>query len=193
MIARFQPRRRALVFAVAVVALPLLAGALLTDAAAPGGPPDPAPAMATVPAGDGLQLQIRALDEMRSLGRAMYAWLEDHPGPSAMASRGENDPFDWSRCPAITHAELSALLVPRYAVSLPEVDPWDRPYDLCLAPEGSASTYRIGVRSAGSDGRVDGAPYLGGPFMPDRTTEDIVWLEGFFVRWPEKDAAPPTS
>ena len=199
MIAGFRHRRRGPALAFAAAALPLLAAVLLTDGAAagtarqdaPGAQAAQAAATPPEPAGDALGLQARALDEIRSIGRAMFAWSEDHPGPTAFAAQGEDAPFDWSRCPAIAHRELAALLVPRYAETLPEVDPWGRPYDLCLDREGSASTYRIGVRTAGSDKRVDDGSYLGGPFTPDRTTEDVVWIDGFFVRWPEKDAEPP--
>lgn len=183
MIASFRPRRGAT--AAAALAFALISTLLLTDSAPAG--PGTAPPVA--PESDALELQIRAVDDIRTLGRALWAWSEDHPGESAWSDREADAPFEWSSCPAIGHDELTALLVPRYAEALPEVDPWGRPYDLCLDREGSESSYRLGVRSAGSDGRVDGR-YVGGPFIPDRTTEDLVWIDGYFVRWPEKDPAP---
>jgi beta-lactamase regulating signal transducer with metallopeptidase domain len=190
MIARFAPRHR-LAAAAALALFTLLAGLLLTDggraAAAPAvegtAPPAAAAAGAVF---DPVELQRRAIDDMRWIGRALWAWSEAHPSPSLSESQGADAAWDWSRCPAVSHAALSALLVPDVVRSLPETDPWGRAYELCLHRAGAVSAYRIGIRSAGADGRAATAPYAGGPFPAERLDEDLVWIDGVFVRWPER-------
>jgi len=196
MIASFRPRRRGPALALAAIAFVVTAAVLLTDGAAagpaggaaPDGPSTPRAAGGDAP--DTSDPQVQALLDMRTIGVAMFAWLGDHVAAGSPADHEDDAPFDWSRCPSISHAELTALLVPRYAEELPEADPWGRPYELCFDREASTPAYRIGIRSAGSDGRFAGDTYVGGPFDPERTAEDLVWIDGFFVRWPEETAEP---
>jgi len=43
----------------------------------------------------------------------------------------------------------------------------------------------LGIRSAGEDGEFDNADYLPGEFDPADLANDIVWLDGSFVRSPK--------
>jgi len=188
MIARFTPRHR-LATAAAAALLLLLAGLVLTDGGAEAAPAAAA-STAAAAAGNGnrgtaVAAQQQALQDMRAIGRAMWAWSQDHTDAAA-AEHPAGEPWDWSRCPRISHAELTALLVPQYADALPAADPWGHDYELCLARTGAADGYRLGVRSAGSDGRFATAVYASGAFPPSQRQQDLVWIDGLFVRWPEK-------
>ena len=44
----------------------------------------------------------------------------------------------------------------------------------------------IALRSYGQKGAADGATYTTGAFEPTDYEQDIVWADGFFVRWPQK-------
>jgi len=44
----------------------------------------------------------------------------------------------------------------------------------------------MAIRSAGSDKTFSSDIYKVGGFAPVDSSQDIVWMDGFFVRWPEK-------
>jgi hypothetical protein len=48
------------------------------------------------------------------------------------------------------------------------------------------SVHVMGIRSLGRDGLEgpSGNPYTLGPFTATHYDEDIVWLDGFFIRYP---------
>jgi hypothetical protein len=129
--------------------------------------------------------QRQTIHAIRNVGTAMYAWLVDQPPvdrPKAEAS----DTIEWARCPAITHEEARALLVPTYMAELPANDGWGHPLELCIRRDGTAETPVIGIRSAGRDGEFDGDTYGTGAFEPEDQDRDVVWLDGYFVRWPQR-------
>ena len=44
----------------------------------------------------------------------------------------------------------------------------------------------MSIRSPGRDGKYSATEYSVTPFDPVDFDEDIVWADGFFVRWPQK-------
>ena len=44
----------------------------------------------------------------------------------------------------------------------------------------------MSVRSPGADGRFDGDRYAVGSFDSADANADIVWVDGYFVRWPKR-------
>jgi hypothetical protein len=144
----------------------------------------PAPAQAADGSPDPQQVTI---DRIREVGVALFGYLTDHPVSASSAGGGDDERHDWSGCPALSHREATALLVPEYLKVVPATDGWGHPLELCLrrvsGPGGS-----IGVRSAGRDGRFEGTSYQQGAFPSTRLDADLVWIDGYFVRWPEKPA-----
>jgi bla regulator protein BlaR1 len=132
---------------------------------------------------------------MRSIGNALMAWYTDEgiTAGDSSESEGEDDSgsgLHWSDCPSISHEELSALLVPRYLDELPMADGWGAAFELCLDTSGSPrAAWVAAVRSAGSDGRFDVDRYTPGAFPADETENDIVWMDGYFARWPQAGAS----
>jgi len=194
MIARYRPTslRRAMAGAVVFAAL---AAVTLTDAPAAAGPAAPAEGAALDPA-DATRAG-ETLDRVRETGVAMYHWLQDRA--VAQEGAGDDDAGDdasdraeWGRCPKIAHAELAALLVPDYIPELPATDLWGHPLEFCLerspTPPGEHLKYQAGVRSPGRDGAFEGTSYAAGAFPLDEPDHDVVWIDGFFVTWPSKEA-----
>ena len=136
---------------------------------------------------------------VRNLGTAMMSWLvdqiADHPSLASTPEEGveHNDleSVDWFSCPPITQAELSALLVPIYIAEVPKLDLWGGKLEFCLETQDfERAHYILGIRAPGRDGAFERGDYLPGEFDAQDFDSDILWLDGFFIRWPER-ATPP--
>jgi hypothetical protein len=130
---------------------------------------------------------------IRNTGTALMRWLTDHPANPSNSSLGSPvTAVDWSRCPVLTLEHAAELLEPEYISELPRTDGWGNPLELCLLEGGDGDAdHAIGARSPGADGAFEGDVYTVGGFDPDDVGKDVVWLDGFFVRWPQ--AAPPAQ
>ena len=189
MIARFRPatRRRlpallALAACLTVVALTDVGGLGVRASASPPAPDAPATAQDA-------EHSKATVDRLRSVGVALFKWYGDHrTGEAAANPDPAPDRFDWSRCPEISAAKLTALLVPQYIAELPKTDGWDHALEFCLRVGGGAANYAIGVRSPGRDGRFEGDVYATGPIPLDAVDRDLVWIDGYFVAWPQRSA-----
>lgn len=163
----------------------LLALAVLTRH--PAAASDPAPA--TDPNAVKTQQTLAA---MRDVGASIFAWITynipDEPPPGVTPQRiGKVPMVDWSQCPPISHSELTKLIVPDHILEVPAHDGWGNPFEFCLNRANLfVGTYLVGVRSSGSDGRFDDKPFPPGSFDPRHYDHDIVWLDAFFVAWPEE-------
>lgn len=132
------------------------------------------PAAALDPA-DLARLEL-AQQEVTKIGAAITNWAFDH-GPVSYFLPAE---VDVSLVPTIGHAALTALLVPVYSDSIPELDPWGNPYEFRLDTSWNGSGPFGGVRSAGADGTFDGDVYpVGDTLQPG---EDLMRWNGFVVR-----------
>jgi hypothetical protein len=155
-----------------------------------------------------IALQKRAVADIRNVGTAMFSWLTDQvtdegelpavesgeaapcdcpePGEKAEAKAELNkDYFETGNIPLISWKALRAILVPQYLHELPKNDPWGNPYEYRLKVQNLLDRTIMSIRSAGSDGRLDAEEYRISGFLPADVYEDLVWADGFFVRWPE--------
>lgn len=127
-------------------------------------------------------------------GRVAEVWNKGEPEKETDQGSPDSavaDPklYDWSACPWISTAQVRELLVPRYLPELPEKDGWGHELEFCLnQEEPSARRLAVGARSPGSDGQFEGSTYHSGDFPPDATDRDIVWMDGYYIRWPEAGA-----
>ena len=142
---------------------------------------------------DPLHAQRATIHTVRAIGNAMFHYVAAEtlagrapsPAPSASSTAAGAQRFDWSACPAVTHEEAEAMLAPYLEPgALPRTDGWGHELALCVRREGSGPV--IGIRSAGADGKFEGNLYEVGPFDPDDQDRDVVWLDGYFVRWPQR-------
>ena len=153
--------------------------------------------------------QTQTIRDMRTVGTALFAWLADQvttaesnestytpdveSGCISRHKGGACDSADFDRVPLISHAELTRLLVPDYIESIPEKDGWGNPYEYRLDRQHVFNTGVLAIRSTGSDGTFSGHRYESGTFSPLDTVEDLVWMDGFFLRWPERKDAQKTQ
>lgn len=92
--------------------------------------------------------------------------------------------YDLGLISRITAEELEKLLVPQYLTSLPKTDGWGHAYEYYLNVANPLAPQVMAIRSPGRDGIASGSVYSVAKFAPDNFDEDIVWADGFFVRWP---------
>ncbi|MEO1087262.1 MAG: M56 family metallopeptidase, partial [Acidobacteriota bacterium] len=130
-----------------------------------------------------LQLSIQAV---RNAGTMMFRRIPqarfggEAPGG---AYRGLGKPvMDWNACPAVDHSVVQEAV--GVDLDLPKKDGWGYALAYCLEVDAEAPLLRIGVRSPGSDGRFDDE-YTMGSFSSADTAQDVVWINGYFARWPE--------
>jgi hypothetical protein len=124
---------------------------------------------------------------MRDTGAAWFSWLTDQV--SAAAS-GSSQTFDFGDLSEVLTADdlMSTLFVSStmfYTQEVPQSDGWG--YGLEYAWSGDTlSAQVLGIRSLGRDGQEGPTtnPYTAGPFLTTMYDEDIVWADGYFVRFP---------
>jgi prepilin-type N-terminal cleavage/methylation domain-containing protein len=130
--------------------------------------------------------QKRVMAEERIVGTAMMIWLTDQTGAAAAgSSMNQVDINDYGT--ALTADELAQELVPQYIETIPELDGWKHRYEYYLKLEDFHDSDRVmAVRSAGLGGAYLGDVYEPGAFDPTDFSQDIIWADGLFVRWPQK-------
>jgi len=133
--------------------------------------------------------QKQTVADIRNVGTAMFSWLTDQVGASA-AGQSQTQPggksVNLAQYPQISPERLKEILVPKYLQVIPAADGWGHPYEYYLNDKNVLAPQVMSIRSAGRDGKFSTSIYSIGPFLPDNFDEDIVWSDGFFVRWPQK-------
>lgn len=131
--------------------------------------------------------QRRTVNDVRAVGSAWFSWVTDQL--SASASGSSSQTFDLSSLPVIIDAgDLSEMLrraEMNYIASVPARDGWGGSYEYLWAGDAT-QTPTFGLRSFGRD-RVEGPtsnPYPLGSFATTAYDEDIVWVDGNFIRFP---------
>ena len=135
------------------------------------------------PAADDKEAQQRTVRDIRNTGTAMFSWLTDQVGAAA-AGQSQVDLDDY---PVLSSGELQDVLVPQYMQRIPEKDGWGNSYEFFLNTEEPLAPQVMAIRSPGRNGRYSATEYSVTSFEPAEFDEDIVWADGFFVRWPQKN------
>jgi len=128
--------------------------------------------------------QKRTVADMRLTGTAMFAWLTDQTG--AAAAGAATTLVTMSDYKAITYANLRNLLIPLYMQEIPERDGWKTPFNFYLDPANPKAKQLMAIQSGGRDSSAPAATYSVTSFDPTDYDQDIVWTDGYFVRWPQK-------
>lgn len=118
--------------------------------------------------------QKRTMADVRLAGTALMSWLVDH-----------TDEPQWTLPERPSAEELSGILVPEYIAELPATDGWQHPLEYRVSSNLLGSeVFRI--RSPGRDGVFDSDEYeyQAAPFVTTDYDRDIVWADGYFVRYP---------
>jgi type II secretion system protein G len=127
--------------------------------------------------------QKKTMADCRLLGGSMMAWLTDQVGAAAAGAQGT---VDMTLYTSISATTLAKTLVPTYIQDIPAYDGWKKAYGLYLRTTPPLDKQVIGMRSAGQGNSFDGTQYVPGAFEPTDYAQDIVWVDGFFVRWPQR-------
>jgi len=129
--------------------------------------------------------QKQTVLDIRNTGVAMFSWLTDQIGA---AGAGQAQTIDLKQYSSISRAELGKILVPQYMQELPEKDGWGHPYEYTLNSANLKGKPVMSIRSPGRDGAYSASNgvYTTGRFDPTDFDQDVVWSDGYFVRWPQK-------
>jgi type II secretion system protein G len=129
--------------------------------------------------------QKRTVGDARDIGTAWMSWLTDQIGAGAA---GQGGTYDLSLLTEeLTADELLSILYPTttffYIQEIPTNDGWGNLYSYRRASNVLAAQV-MAIRSSGRDNAVEGETYTVGPFITTQYDRDIVWADGFFVRFP---------
>jgi len=130
--------------------------------------------------------QKKSMGDIRIVGTGLMSWLTDQSGGAAAAGA---ETVDLTKIPELTRPQVDAILVPRYIQITPELDGWKTPYEYRLDQANVHGQLVLGVRSLGRDGIAQGTSYTTGSFEPTDYDQDLVWIDGGFVRWPGHKAS----
>ena len=166
------------------IQLTLGALALLVLSTAAGAQPSDDPDLAK---------QKQTIVDVRNVGSAMYYWFQSEMLPKRSdeaheKARAESEAksVDITAVPVISREELEKLLVPKYLPAIPQQDGWGHPYEFRLNTADPSAVRMMGVRSAGRDGQFSGTVYEVGAFDPPDYDQDVAWVDGYFMRWPQR-------
>jgi general secretion pathway protein G len=138
--------------------------------------------------------QKRTMGDQKNIGTAMFSYQTDM-AQGAAAGAG----ITLADFAPITAVDLEALLSPQYIQTIPVFDGWKENYEYWLTPDPEALAPGVPQRenlmasfSGGRDGNASLGNYTAANFEPTDYDQDLVWANGFFVRWPGKGptAAP---
>ena len=129
--------------------------------------------------------QKRTVGDMRNVGSAMFSWLTDQVGAAAAGASATTVNLDDYL--TIAHTAITQRLVidHDYIQQVPQLDAWKGTYDYFLNTDDPLAKQVMAIASDGRSGEVAG-PYTAAAFDPTDYDQDLVWADGFFVRWPQK-------
>jgi general secretion pathway protein G len=129
--------------------------------------------------------QKRTMADMRVTGAALFSWLSDQVGAAAAgASTTQVDLTSYGG--AKNASDLTSILVPTYLQYVPVLDGWKVQYEYYVNLSSVMSRSVMAIRSKGRDSAAESNSYSVTNFDPTDYDRDVVWADGFMVRWPQK-------
>jgi prepilin-type N-terminal cleavage/methylation domain-containing protein len=128
--------------------------------------------------------QKRTVADMRNAGTAMFSWLTDQVGAAAAGAAATD--VDLSKYTSSDATAVSSVLVPQYLQAVPAKDGWKNDFHYFLETTDVLKAQVMAIGSGGRGGTFAGGTYTVTGFDPTDYDQDIVWADGFFVRWPQK-------
>ena len=128
--------------------------------------------------------QKRTVADSRNLGTAEMSWLTDQI--SAAAAGAAATSVSLSSYTSIDQTTLTNKLVPQYIQSIPTNDGWKDAYLYWLRTSNFTGQRIMAICSKGRDNSGCSGSYTAAGFDPTDYDQDIIWADGFFVRWPQK-------
>jgi hypothetical protein len=119
------------------------------------------------------------------VGSAMMSWLTDQASAAAAGAASTVDLDDWTGTASVD--TLRSVLIPQYIQELPIRDGWKNPYSFRV-DLGDPNAERVFlIASGGRDASVPAGVYTVGGFETTDYDQDILWADGLFLRWPQKE------
>lgn len=133
--------------------------------------------------------QKRTVADMRNIGTAWLAWVTDVVSAGAAGATGTFDAAPYVT--ELTRDELFATLYQSptffYTNEVPEKDGWKSTYAYAWSGNPLGSQV-VAIASGGRNTDVQDISQVSGvsigPFIPTQYDQNIIWADGFFVRWP---------
>ena len=126
--------------------------------------------------------QKRTMGDMKDMGTAMFSWVTDQAGAAAAGADVDLGDYD-----SVSATALASVLVSQYIQDIPSMDGWRNSYGFYLDTADPLGSFTMAIRSTGRDGSVTtDDTYTPGGFEPTDYDQDLVWADGFFVRYPQK-------
>lgn len=155
--------------------------------------------------------QKQTMADIRTLGGALFSWLTDQveatvaeqdaekaqngtagePPPRRNEEDTRTKTFNIQDNPLVSRDDLEDFLVPKYIAAIPETDAWGNPLEVRLNTDNLMAKTVMSIRSPGRKGYYGGDEYKVEGFDPTDFDQDIVWIDGFFARWPGSPEGPP--
>ncbi len=129
--------------------------------------------------------QKRTVGDMRNVGSAMFSWLTDQVGAAAAGASGTQVTLSDYATADQTILTQKLVVDHDYIQQIPTLDAWKGTYAYYL---NTANPLATTVMAIGSKGRAIALTdtHVAAAFDPTDYNQDIVWADGFFVRWPQK-------
>ena len=132
--------------------------------------------------------QKKTVNDMRNIGTAWAAWLVDQ---IAASSAGAAKTWNGEETVAISYEDLVGYLHPSdtffYMQEVPQFDSWGHSFFFGQSVNLQSSNALI-ICSGGRDGELEddcaGVTHSVGPFVATDYTQDTIWADGYFVKWP---------
>ncbi len=133
--------------------------------------------------------QRRTMAELRLLGTAWMSWLTDQAGATAA---GAQQTYQVAGFNKLTYAQIYGYLHPSdtffYMQAVPEKDAWGSQLDYYQNTNTMVDNQLLLCAAARDDlfeTCKEGEDIPIGPFLATDFDQDIVWADGFLVRWPD--------
>lgn len=132
--------------------------------------------------------QKRTMADMRNVGTAWLSWVTDAVSGAAAGQTART----WNGAAYATRLTADDLMLTLHPTStffylneLPQKDGWKNSY-LYAWTGNAAAAQVVAIGSGGRDGGI-GTSFgteNTGPFTPTDYNQNIIWADGFYVRWP---------
>ena len=129
--------------------------------------------------------QKRTVADARNVGTAEMSWLTDQISAAA-AGAAASSSVNLANYSSSSSTTVAGLLVPQYIQKIPANDGWKNGYTYWLKTANFVGQQIMAICSDGRDGSGCTGTYTAGGFDPTDYDQDIIWADGFFVRWPQK-------
>jgi len=130
--------------------------------------------------------QKRTMADMRNVGTAFMSYVTDAASAGAAGATFTWGDYAQAASAVTAYASIQSILRPSttffYMNEVPAKDGWK--YSFHWAYTGDPVSSQVMAIGSGARGGGFGASWVVGPFTATDYDQDIVWADGFFVRWP---------